>query len=146
MSLIIVAGLLLGSATATTDTHRVGLDHRGQQVDVTYRSALDVEHKQVGTPAPGGRTSTLRCTWTARVNVEREARSPAGHLLTRTIAAGEAPIQGSRAGWCAGQRDAIAQDVAARSGDVRAHLLAAAARDRDTLALELDAAHAPARS
>lgn len=143
MNLIIAAGLLLGSFT--TDAHRLEIDHRGQRVDVTYRSDLDVEHRQVGTPAPGGRMSTLRCAWKARVSVQREARSPAGHVLTRTIAS-DAPIAGSRAGWCSGQRAAIAQEVAARSDDVRAHLLAVADRDREALALELDSAHSSARS
>ena len=143
MSLMIVAGLLLGAPQV--DAHRIELDHRGQRVDVTYHSDLDIEHKQLGAVGPGGRASTLQCAWKARVSVQREARSGAGHVLSRTIAS-DAPIEGRRAGWCKGQRDAIAQDVAARSGDVQAHLLAVAERDREALALELDRAHGPARS
>lgn len=143
MSLIIAAGLLLGGQAV--DAHRVELDHRGQRVDVTYRSTLDVTHKQVGTVGVGGRAGTLRCAWKAKVSVDREARSAAGHVLTRTIAS-DTPIEGSRPGWCAGQRDAIAQEVASRTGAVRDHLLAVAERDREALALELDAAHTPVRS
>lgn len=143
MNLFIVAGLLLG-ATAS-DAHRVEIDHRGQRVDVTYRSDVDVAHKQVGAVGAPGRPTSLRCAWTANVSVHREARSAAGHVLARTIAS-DAPIEGSRPGWCKGQRGAIAQEVAARSGAVRDHLLAAAARDQEALALELDAAHAPVRS
>lgn len=142
MSLIVIAGLLLGSPAS--DAHRIEMDHRGQRVDVIYRSDLAIEHRQVGAVGPGGRTSTLQCAWTARVSVQREARSSAGHVLARTIAS-DLPIEGRRAGWCAGQRAAIAQDVAARSGEARAHLLAVAEQDRATLALELDAAHGPAR-
>lgn len=143
MSLMIVAGLLLG--TPASDAHRVEMDHRGQRVDVSYRSDLDVQHRQVGSAAPAGRASTLRCTWEARVNVHREARSAAGKMLTRTIAS-DAPISGSRAGWCNGQEEAIAREIASRSGDVRAHLLAVAERDREALALELDSTQAPGRS
>lgn len=144
MSLFVVAGLLLGSPVAT-DAHRIAMDHRGQNVDVTYRSAVAVEHKQIGSAGPGGRPNTLQCAWKAKVSVQREARSAAGHVLARTIAS-DAPLEGRRAGWCSGQREAIAQDVAARSEAVRAHLLAVAERDREALALELDAAHSPARS
>lgn len=143
MSLIIAAGLLLGAPAA--DAHRVEIDHRGHRVDVTYRSNLDVSHKQVGVAGPGGRASTLRCAWKANVSVHREARSAAGHVLARTIAS-DAPIEGSRPGWCSAQRAAIAQEVTARSTAVREHLLATAEQDREALALELDAAHAPARS
>ena len=142
MSIIIAAGLLLGTGAA--EVHRVALDHRGQRVDVTYRSDVNVAHRQVGAVGAPGRPSTLRCTWQARVSVAREARSGAGHVLTRTIAS-DAPLTGSRAGWCSGQRDAIAKDVAARSDGVRDHLVAVAEQDHETLRAELDAAHLPAR-
>lgn len=143
MSLILAAGLLLGAPTV--DAHRVEMDHRGQRVDVTYRSNLDVTHKQVGTVGVGGRANTLRCAWKANVSVDRQARSAAGHVLARTITS-DTPIEGSRPGWCSGQQTAIAQEVAARTGTVREHLLAVAERDREALALELDAAHMPVRS
>lgn len=143
MIVSIVAGLLLGTpfAPVTADAaHRVQMDHRGQRVDVTYRSEVDVAHKQVGAVGAPGRPSALRCAWTASVDVHREARHAAGHVMARTISA-DAPLTGSRPGWCDTQRDAIAQDVAARSGKVRDHLLAVAARDQDALVAELDAAH-----
>lgn len=143
MSIIIAAGLLL--AVQAPEAHRAVIDHRGQQVDVTYRSNVDVEHRQVGAVGAPGRPNTLRCAWKANVSVHREARSEAGHVLTRTIAS-DAPLSGVRPGWCAGQRDAIAADVAARSEGVRSHLLAVAEQDHDTLRAELDAAHQPARS
>ena len=142
MSIFIAAGLLLGAPVV--DSHRVEIDHQGQRVDVTYHSELAVKQRQVGTAGPAGRPSTLRCLWKANVSVEREARSAAGHVLKRTISS-DAPIEGSRPGWCSGQRAAIEQEVASRSDQVREHLLAVAERDRETLALELDAAHSPAR-
>ncbi len=144
MNLILAAGLLLGTPVAT-DAHRVEMDHKGQRVDVTYRSDVAVKHKQIGSAGPGGRASTLQCAWKANVSVQREARSAAGHVLSRTISS-DTPIEGRRAGWCSGQREAIAQEVAARSDTVRDHLLAIAEKDREALALELDRAHSPARS
>ncbi len=144
MIVSIVAGLLLGTPIAA-EAHRVQIDHRGQSVDVTYRSAVDVSHKQVGAVGAPGRPTALRCAWTAAVDVHREARHAAGHVMTRTISAA-APLTGSRPGWCDTQRDAIAQDVAAKSGKVRDHLLAVAERDQDALVAELDAAHDRART
>lgn len=143
MNVAILAGLLLGAPQP--EAHHVEIDHQGQRVDVTYQSATDVIHKQVGAVGAAGRGSTLRCVWRANISVAREARSTAGHVLARTIA-GDAPVEGSRPGWCSAQRGAIAQDIAARSADTRAHLLAVAERDREVLALELDTAHAAGRS
>lgn len=144
MIVSIVAGLLLGSPVAD-EAHRMQIDHRGQKVDVTYRSAVDVSHKQVGAVGAPGRPSALRCAWTASVDVHREARHAAGHVVARTISA-ETPLTGSRPGWCDTQRDAIAQEVATKSGKVREHLMAVAARDQNALVAELDAAHDRARS
>ncbi len=52
MNLILAAGLLLGTPIAT-DAHRVEIDHKGQRVDVTYRSDVAVKHKQIGAAGPG---------------------------------------------------------------------------------------------
>ena len=139
MSFIAAAGLLLGSPLAT-ETHQVQMDHRGQRVDVTYRSEVAVRHRQVGTAGAPGRPSSLRCTWSASVDVHREARHAAGHVLTRRISA-DAPISGTRPGWGDAQRGAIAQEIAAKTGEVREHLLAVAERDQAAMLAELDAAH-----
>ena len=143
MSVILVAGLLLGSPVAG-ETHQTQVDHRGQRVDVTYRSAVDVRHRQVGAAGAAGRPSSLRCQWTAKMSVQREARG-ADRVLARTISS-DTPITGSRPGWCEGQRGAIASEVASRGAGVREHLLAVAEEDRDALAAELDLHHGPARS
>lgn len=155
MSILIAAGLLLAvpayapapdaDADAVAEPHRIRIDHRGQRVEVTYRSAVSVAHRQVGAAGAPGRPAALHCRWRASVDVHREARHAAGHMMTRTISSA-APITGSRPGWCATQRAAIARDVAARSGTVRDHLLAAAARDGDALVAELDTLHDAGRS
>lgn len=144
MSFIIAASLLIGAAAAP-DTHQVQLDHRGQRVDVTYRHGVTIRHQQVGAAAAPGRPNSLRCRWHATVDVHREARHAAGHVAARRISS-DAAVSGSRPGWCAGQRDAIARDVAAASGQFRDHLMAVATRDREAVLAELDAAHGPVRS
>lgn len=144
MSMTMMAALLL-SGVAAGDTHQVQVDHRGHRVDVTYRGAVDVQHRQVGGVSAPGRPATARCMWTATVAVEREAVSPRGHVATRTIAR-DAALSGSRAGWCGEQRAAIAAEVAARGAAVRDHLVAVAAEDRDRVVADLDAVHDRARS
>ena len=142
MSYLIAAALL--QAAAGTPAHSVQIDHNGQPVDVTYRSDVSVTHRQVGAAGAPGRPNTLRCTWKAAIDVHREARHPGGLTMARTISA-DTPVSGSRNGWCATQRDAIAADVAQRSGAIRDHLLAVAAEDHQTLRAELDA-RGPTRS
>lgn len=134
MTLLLVAGLLLGGIEA----HRVQIDHRGDAVEAVYRGDIAVEHRQVGAATGPGRANTLRCHWSATINVQREARHPAGHILSRSIA-GEAPVGGSRPGWCEGQRAAIADEVARRADRLRDHMIDVAARDREILVAELEA-------
>jgi hypothetical protein len=134
--IIILAGLLLG---APAQDHRVTLTHAGQPVAATYQARVSVEHKQIGSAAPGGRPSTLRCAWKAAVTVERQAVRGDGIASARTLAA--EPITGSHPGWCEAQRAAIADAVAQRGDAVRARLMAAAAEDHATIVADLDAAH-----
>ncbi|MFW2851297.1 hypothetical protein ACM61V_05165 [Sphingomonas sp. TX0543] len=141
MTILLVAGMLLGGMEGI-EAHRVTLDHSAGAVEAVYRGAVDVAHRQLGTVAGAGRASTLRCHWSAMVRVEREARHPAGHLLSRSIAS-EAPLSGSRAGWCEGQRGAIVDEVARRADRLRDHVIDVAARDREVLLAELDASARP---
>lgn len=142
-----IAGLLLGASPAVADdtSHRTQLDHRGHRVDVVYRGATTIAHDQRGTAGAPGRPSSLHCVWRAAIAVDREARSAAGHVVTRRITA-TTPLRGTRPGWCSTQRRGIAAEVAARGEAVRDHLLAVAQEDRDTLVAELDAAHGADRS
>lgn len=144
MSMILAAAALMG-ASGAADTHHVQIDHRGHRVDVVYRSAIDVQHRQTGAVSAPGRPSALSCRWTATIAIQREAVSPRGHVAARTIGSDSA-LSGSRPGWCAGQRDSIAAEVAARGAAIRDHLLAVAAEDRDRVVADLDAAHDRARS
>ena len=141
----LAAGLAIAAGPAGATEHRVRVEHRGGAVDAVYRADVAIDHRQVGAVGPGGRPSTLRCVWSAGVTVEREARHGSGRVMTRAIRRDDV-AQGSRHGWCDGQRDAIAKDVAARTDRVRDAMLAAAEEDRSVLRAELDTLHTDQRS
>jgi len=68
MTSIMAAGLALGlSAIVSTATvnHATRIDHQSGPVDVRYRGAVQISHKQVGAVTPGGRPLTLGCQWKA---------------------------------------------------------------------------------
>lgn len=147
-----LAGLLLGTVAAAALAgpgaameHRVRIDHASGTTDVQYRGDVDIVHRQVGAVAPGGRASTLGCRWKAKVTVTREARHASGSLMTRSIEGARA-IEGTRAGWCGDQRDAIAQEVAQRVDAMRDHLLATAAEDHPVLMAEIERLHGSTRT
>ena len=137
-SIIMIAALAGAVAAGSADAieHHVRLDHHKGAVEARYRTTVDIAHRQVGAVGPGGRSASLRCAWSANVTVDREARAGAG-LSTRSVER-RAAIAGSRPGWCAGQRRAIAQEVARRGDEVRAHMLAVAEEDRAGLLAEID--------
>ena len=142
-----LAGLVLGTVAAAAVAgpgaameHRVRIDHASGATEVQYRGDVNIVHKQVGAVAPGGRISTLSCRWKANVSVTREARHASGSTMTRSIEGARA-IEGTRAGWCGSQRDAIAQEVAQRVDAMRDHLLATAAEDHPVLMAEIERLH-----
>jgi hypothetical protein len=139
MAHFVLAGLLLSTMAAVSAPleHRLRIDHHSGAIDVLYRGDVAVVTKEVGTVAPGGRPSTLRCTWRLDVALEREARHASGSVMTRSFNTLTA-LEGSRPGWCMTHRRAIEQDVASRRQEVQQHLLAAAAADRPVLAAEID--------
>jgi hypothetical protein len=149
MSYILAAGLILGLNTAAAPAaeikHSTRLDHHSGSVDVRYRGAVAVSHRQVGTAAPAGKPTTLRCLWSANVIVDRQAQATSGAMMTRTIAR-DGIASGSRAGWCGTQRSAIAKEVAARVQDLNRHIVAVAREDHDVLRAELDRLHGVTRA
>ncbi|WP_233150928.1 hypothetical protein [Sphingomonas mollis] len=140
MMKLLLAGLAMAAAPVTAAEHRTRIDHPVGPVDAHYRASVDVAHKQVGAVAPGGRSSSLRCHWSATVNVDRVARHAAGSVMARSISR-DAAIKGSRPGWCEGQRTAISRDVAARMDEVHGHMMAVAREDHPVLHAELDRLH-----
>lgn len=128
LSLAMVAGAPEAAITRT-------LDHHSGPLTAEYRGTLLIEETQVGTVAPPGRPSTLRCSWTAHLNVDRTAMGAEGIVASRTFTRSNI-AQGSRPGWCRGQSDA--RTSVADRVDHTAHLAAAADEDEALLAAELD--------
>lgn len=145
-SIVVGAAIaMLSAVPAFASEHRVRLDHPVGAVEAVYRADVAIAHRQVGASTPGGRASTLRCMWTAGVTVDREARHDSGRVMTRSIRR-DAVAEGSRPGWCDGQRQAIAREVAMRTDRVRQEMLAIAREDHSVLRAELDQLHADQRA
>lgn len=140
MTIIASIGMALGLATASGTApavHVVSLDHASGAVQAEYRGQIAIKQKQIGTSAPAGRPSTLRCVWEANLTVDRTATTGSGNLASRSFIQ-DGIAKGSRAGWCSTNGAAIARDASRSMGDVSQHLAAAAQRDGDTLLSELD--------
>lgn len=141
MTPLIAAGLLLGSLSTPSAgiavEHRTRLDHPAGAVEARYRGDVAIVHRQIGTVAPGGRPSTLRCLWSAGLSVDRRAHHGSGDVMTRSIRR-DAVVEGHRPGWCAAHRDSIAREVAGRGAVLRDHLIAIAREDHGVLHAELD--------
>lgn len=127
------------AATGVTaaGSHSVTVQHVSGPVQADYRGRISIVHRQVGSPAPAGRPSTLRCIWTANLLVDRTAHISTGSVAARTFSQ-DRIASGSRNGWCKSNNTAIARDVAARIGDAGRHVAVAADQDRATLHAELD--------
>lgn len=132
-----IAVALAAASTAPLAAHTLAVPHASGTAQAEYRGAIGVQHRQIGTPSPGGRPSTLRCVWTANIKVNRVASTAAGMLASRSFVQ-EDVANGSRPGWCSANRSVIARDVAQRLGDGSTHLARAAAADRAVLLTELD--------
>ena len=143
MAQLTLATVALGALVAASGAaleHRVRIDHHSGPIDVHYRGSVDVTHQQIGSVAPGGRGTTLRCLWRAKVIVDRAARHSSGAVLARSFENADV-VEGSRPGWCSTQRREIAREVAQRTDEVRRHLLTAASHDHPVLTAEADRLH-----
>ncbi|MBM6575487.1 hypothetical protein KCP91_03835 [Microvirga sp. SRT01] len=149
MTYLLGTGLMLGLASATipaaTIDHSITIDHRTGPIDARYRGTVAVEHKQVGSIAPPGRASTLRCMWSANMIVDRHATAATGTTMMRNIVRDNV-VSGSRPGWCDKHRGSIAKEVAAKVKDMDSHVVAVAQEDHDVLRAELDRAHGETRT
>lgn len=125
------------AAAAPAPADSVSVPHPSGTAQADYRGAITVAHKQIGSAAPAGRPSSLRCVWSASLEVNRTATTPTGTLASRSFVQ-EDVAEGSRPGWCTANRSAIARDVAQRVGDGSQHLAKAAAADRAVLLADLD--------
>ena len=142
-----LAGAVLAACAASPAfalEHDVVIDHVAGPIAADYRGAVTVETKQVGTAGVAGRPSTLRCQWTASLNVERVAKVGAGLQSLRTLTTDDV-TGGSRPGWCPTNPQALDKLVDARDARFKAALLALVEQDRGTLLAEADNAKASIR-
>lgn len=148
MAYLLAAGLMLsatGAAIGMTMEHRDRLDHSSGPVATHYRGTVAVSHRQIGAVSPAGTASTLRCDWAARMTVDRRATAASGTVMTRQVES-EPLVSGTRAGWCATHRAAIARDVAARGAAMKDHLISLAREDHEAIRVELDRIHGERRA
>lgn len=120
--------------------HQVEVPHGERQVTAVYQPKTMVSYRQVGNMTPN-RPSTARCMWQAEIAVERHLQAPAGQgsHVVRTLVPTKV-IEGSTNGRCAQGKEQVNSAIARRSDEVRAHVLAVAAEDRNALMAELSIA------
>ncbi|MCX9148538.1 hypothetical protein [Erythrobacter sp. WG] len=142
MKKFVLAGLAFGAGLASPALaleHEVVIDHAAGPIAADYRGAIKVETKQVGAAGVAGRPSTLRCQWTASLDVERVAKVGTVLNSRRTLSSDDV-AGGSRPGWCPTAPEALDNLVDARSDKVRAALMALVEKDRAALVAEADTA------
>ena len=148
MTPFIIAALMLGTATAAPPApveHSVRVDHPAGSVDARYDGNVAISYRQVGAAGAGGRASSLRCTWSADMMVQRQATAAGGSTMSRSFVR-EGVLTGSRPGWCDTHRSAIDREVAGRMDDLHGHVRAMAAEDHELLRGEIDRWHGSVRA
>jgi hypothetical protein len=137
-------GVLIGSALAAIVAspalaleHEVVIDHVFGPIAVDYQGSVTIETTQVGAAGVAGRPSTLRCNWTATLNVERVAMVGETLQSRRTLSS-EDVASGSKPGWCESSEKAIDRLVSTRSESMRSAMLALVEQDRATILAEAE--------
>lgn len=137
-----VAGLATPSVAADYQDirHQVEVPYGERQVTAVYQPKTMVSYRQVGNMTPN-RPSTARCMWKAEISVERHLQAPAGQgsHVVRTLVPTKL-IEGSTNGRCAQGKEQVNSALARRTDEVRSHVLAVAAEDRNALMAELSIA------
>lgn len=137
-------GVLIGSALAALVAspalaleHEVVIDHVSGPIAADYQGSVTIETTQVGAAGVAGRPSTLRCNWTATLNVERVAKVGETLQSRRTLSS-EDVASGSKPGWCESNEKAIDKLVSTRSESMRSAMLALVEQDRATILAEAE--------
>lgn len=137
-------GVLIGSALAVLVAspalaleHEVVIDHVSGPIAADYQGSVTIETTQVGAAGVAGRPSTLRCNWTATLNVERVAKVGETLQSRRTLSS-EDVASGSKPGWCESNEKAIDRLVSTRSESMRSAMLALVEQDRATILAEAE--------
>lgn len=135
-----LTGLALGlclASPALALEHEVMIDHAAGPIAADYQGSVTIETRQVGTAGVAGRPSTLRCEWTANLNVDRTAKVGAV-LQSRRSMSRDSVASGSRPGWCGANSKAIERLVDSRRETFRKAMLAMVAQDRTAILAEAE--------
>ncbi|NCP13895.1 MAG: hypothetical protein GW858_06980 [Sphingomonadales bacterium] len=136
------AGLMLSASLASPAValeHEVVIDHASGPIAADYKGSVAVETRQVGSAGVAGRSSTLRCNWTASLKVERIA-TVGDTMQSRRVLTRNDVASGSRPGWCQTQTKAIDRLVETRRERIRTVMLAVIEQDRAELVAEAESA------
>lgn len=124
--------------------HEVVIDHAGGPIAADYTGAVTIKTRQVGAAGVAGRPSTLRCVWTASLDVERIAK--VGEVLqSRRSLSQDKVTGGSKPGWCETSEKTIDRLVESRRETFRAAMLTLVEQDRSTLLAEAESARSSNR-
>ncbi|MDT8279534.1 MAG: hypothetical protein RQ806_03170 [Erythrobacter sp.] len=140
MKKLCLAGLVIGACLASPAMaleHEVVIEHDRGAIAADYQGVVSVETRQIGTAGVAGRPSSLRCIWTASLNVERTAMI-GETLQSRRLLSSDDVASGSRPGWCGANAKAIDRLVDLRRETFRTAMLALAGEDRTALLAEAD--------
>ncbi len=113
------------------------IDHAAGPIAADYRGEVTIETKQVGTVGVAGRPCTLRCQWTASLNVQRVGKLGAALSSRRTLTS-EDVTSGFKPGWYPVNPAALDKLVDARDARFQAAMLELVAQDRAALLAEAD--------
>lgn len=134
--MIVAAGL---AVPAQAFEHEVVIEHAAGTIAADYKGAIRVETKQVGTAGVAGRPNTLRCNWTASINVVRNAK--VGETLqSRRLLTRDDVASGSTPGWCATNAKAVDRMVDRRQDAFRTAMFALVEQDRSEILAEAESA------
>lgn len=142
MKKYVFAGLALCACLASPTfalEHEVVIDHEDGPIAADYKGSVTIETTQVGTAGPAGRPNTLRCNWTATLNVERVAKVGETLQSRRTLTSDDV-VSGSRPGWCETHAKAIDRLVDTRRDNIRTAMFALIDQDRVELLAEAEGA------
>lgn len=129
--------MLLLTIALSTAAASTTVEHRGARYDLDYRPHVRVAARTVGV-ATGARPSTQRCRWAMTVAVERSIRGQEGRSVAAALLPHVKTLGGSHAGDCVTARGVVERAQLAAQDDVRAHVAAVAAADRDQALAALD--------
>lgn len=132
----LIAGVALGSPAQALE-HKAVIDHDLGPIAADYEGSTSIRMEQLGSAGGAGRSSSLRCQWSASLTVERKAQVGPDLKAHRSMVRTDA-LTGSTPGWCSARGNGIAELIAARHDKLHAQMLAMVEQDRSAILAEAD--------